>query len=158
MAHSTAILRSLSASTECRPSGACFCSPSRGVVACLPEGVHLVFIGDSTMRYQYLMLAAALTDGTEYVRTHGQQLIFNEHSFCTLTSDCTQSSWGSWTRFFNVTNALLNHKGPAKTAEHCDCYRADCFQPGCMSAWGKNFGLVTENVRACAIPPTAHIL
>lgn len=71
-------------------------------------------IGDSTMRYQYLMLAAALADGTEYTRSHGQQLLFDEHSFC--AHDCTQNSWASWTLFFNVTTALLNRREPENTA------------------------------------------
>ena len=33
---------------------------------CLPTGTHIVFVGDSTLRYQYLMLAYAIAYGREW--------------------------------------------------------------------------------------------
>ena len=118
-------------------NGRCFCSPTTGSVACIPRGTHLVLLGDSTTRYQYLMLAAALVDGIEYTRTNGTDLIYNEHTFCGEAS-CSPRALASWTRFYNLTNAWLNRRSTA--AEFCDCYRHDSYWH-----WGRRMEKIVEN-------------
>ena len=91
-------------------AGACYHTSRSGHVptarVCLPAGTHLVFAGDSTLRYQYLMLAYAVTYGHEWAPARGSVhdaigLIIN-HNF---------------TAFYLETTAML------APYEHCDCFR-----------------------------------
>ena len=40
---------------------------------CIPRHEHIVFVGDSTMRYQFLTLAYALKNGVEYAGGDGHK-------------------------------------------------------------------------------------
>ena len=46
----------------------CFHSFAANRQLCLPANTHLVFLGESTMRFQYLLLAWALLHQVEYSR------------------------------------------------------------------------------------------
>jgi hypothetical protein len=72
---------------------------------CIPRGEHIVMIGDSTMRYQYLSLVYALKYGAENVLDFPHQ---------TITCEKTYADWPT---FFRATNKLLQPN------ELCDCCR-----------------------------------
>lgn len=93
---------------------------------CVPPNEHLVFVGDSTMRYQFLMLAHALGHGSEPVSESVKdgRVLHDE------------TTWGGWPDFFNGTTAMLDLHGRfnGKHAS-CDCFRLDgcCHQaPGVL--------------------------
>ena len=87
--------------TSHNQSGACFRHSSCERDACLPQGTHIVFAGDSTTRYQYLQLSYALRNGVENLND-GFQSINSERSWPSQRS--SQKRWGVFT---NTTNAWL---------------------------------------------------
>ena len=69
---------------------------------------HLVMMGDSLMRYQYMSLVYALKF-EKLVKDKG-------------TEDfCIESTWDSWIRYYNTTNSILQPQ------EQCDCFRPQHF-------------------------------
>lgn len=67
---------------------------------------HIVFVGDSLMRYQYLALAYSLRH--------------NEYLNVTMQPNLVQEKqWLSWQDFYRGTNNMLLPN------EHCDCFRKD---------------------------------
>lgn len=83
--------------------GRCFLHGSTQRV-CIPAGTHIVFIGDSVSRFQYLTLAYALLHGREAVEGRGA------HRLHVLPS------WTNYTAFFRGTSSIVN--------DTCDCSRA----------------------------------
>jgi hypothetical protein len=85
------------------------------VTRCL-RGRHLVFIGDSVARYQYLNLVQFLgTASWSFFAGDGR-----------LTE--SEREWKSWGKFYRGTSArLFGH-------EICDCYRVDASQPDLRGA------------------------
>ena len=82
--------------------------------ACVPAGSHIVFLGCSVLRYQFLMLAYSLFTGREYNRTPGMaDLLYNEDSW---------GGPGGWPRFLEQTTRLFDKEKPHM---RCDCYRAN---------------------------------
>lgn len=77
------------------------------------SGKHIVMIGDSIMRYQYLNLAY------HFVHGHSPDFEFFEKS----------GHWGKyadenfWRKFYNQSNQLLKSDQSKAT---CDCWRAKC--------------------------------
>lgn len=69
------------------------------------RGRHIIFIGDSVTRYQYLNLAQRLTYGT-WTAFHGSSPLSE-----------SEKTWNSWPHFMEQTN--LRFKG----LEICDCFR-----------------------------------
>ena len=69
---------------------------------------HIVMIGDSRMRYQYLSLA--------YFFTHGAFATGNDFSFLINAKQFTEKLAEPWNFWFNKTNHVLKH-------ELCNCYR-----------------------------------
>ena len=85
---------------------------------CLPNGTHLVLMGDSLMRYQYLSLIYGLHFGSPlpaeeighdrseyYTSLHSNITLVNEHRF------------RSWPSFLRGSNCLFH------PYEKCDCHR-----------------------------------
>lgn len=73
-------------------------------LSCL-QGRHLVFIGDSLTRYQYLNLVFFLTTG--------------EKVSPVAPSNENERQWRDWNHFYDGTNARLQGR------EICDCHRWD---------------------------------
>mmetsp|Transcript_46486 Transcript_46486/g.132547 ORF Transcript_46486/g.132547 Transcript_46486/m.132547 type:complete len:343 (+) Transcript_46486:87-1115(+) len=78
-------------------------------------GQHVVMIGDSITRYQYLNLANHIA----YGRAPRQD--FFEHSFDTGVPDMSYA--GFWAAWYNATNHAISS---GEGEEICDCYRKDC--------------------------------
>ena len=75
------------------------------------KGLHIVFIGDSLIHYQYLSLT--------YLFRHGNEI--NEN----MAPSPTEHNWRSWDEMFLGSNAMFF------PFEACDCYRYnDRFDPG----------------------------
>ena len=72
---------------------------------CIPFGSRLLFVGDSTMRYQWIALAHALRHGKLWTQDAPVSIV-NERTFN-----------NSWRDFFHYTTADLAPFG------HCDCFR-----------------------------------
>lgn len=89
---------------------ACFVAASKRF--CLPTGTHIVFLGDSTLRYQYLMLAYAIRHGREW-----QPLAPGSGTASSMHSRLGSVVDHNWTAFYLETTAML------RPYEHCDCYR-----------------------------------
>ena len=86
------------ASAHCAPNNV-----SRDDVAAALDGEHLLFIGDSVTRFQYLSLAYFLETGR----------------WGTTPSMTWRSGWGTWSEYIRGTNAVLGGR------EICDCYRQE---------------------------------
>ena len=87
---------------------------------CLPANTTLVFMGDSTTRYQYLDLVFTLRFRSRRLEALPSSNPLDEHT------------WPSWTAFYNGTNdALQPHE------RVCDCYRRDrrWVGGGCFSCY-----------------------
>lgn len=69
------------------------------------KGHHVVFIGDSLTRYQYLALIHSLQFGTLVTESVFPSIVEERH-------------WMSWAHFYNGTNNLFYPN------EFCDCYRS----------------------------------
>lgn len=75
---------------------------------CLPANTTLVFMGDSTTRYQYLDLVFTL------------RFRSRRHEALPSSNPLDEHTWPSWTAFYHGTNdALQPHE------RVCDCYRRD---------------------------------
>ena len=85
--------------------------------ACL-AGRHIVFIGDSLTRYQYLNLAQRIVLGT-WTAFHGA----TNAAGVKLPLTELERSWPSWAAFMAGTNERLQGN------EICDCYRAEGLGP-----------------------------
>ena len=68
------------------------------------QNKHLIFLGDSLTRYQYLNLLYLLTE-RNYLNNYVEPNVVNEHSY------------SNWTQFYLSTNSLF------APYEYCDCYR-----------------------------------
>ena len=99
---------------------------------CIPAGEHIVFAGDSTMRYQYEHLAYAVRHGHEApmvqrVKRDGAADLLgdvgDERTWEKGGDDYSQSPGGDITfrAFFNASAALIN--------DDCDCFVLHCPQP-----------------------------
>ena len=93
------------------PSGTCQLDDSAfsyNITAEKLANKHLVMVGDSLMRYQYMSLVYALK--------------FEELAADIGSGDvCITYGWGSWLEYYNKSNALLQPQ------EHCDCFRPGSF-------------------------------
>ncbi|KAM3569655.1 hypothetical protein VYU27_008259 [Nannochloropsis oceanica] len=74
-----------------------------GVYTCM-KGKHVVFVGDSVTRYQYLSLVSFLETGTWEEEEEEKSITF-------------KGEWGSWNEYYNLSTSSLNGN------EVCDCYR-----------------------------------
>lgn len=81
---------------------------------------HIVMMGDSLMRYQYISMA--------YILKHRQLLLKTVHP-----NPVEEKQWPSFNDFYLGTNGLLS------PYEKCDCYRGDIYWPY------YNLALVFEN-------------
>ena len=93
---------------------------------CIPAGEHIVFVGDSTMRYQYEHLAYAVRHGHEapavqrVKRDDAADLlgdVGDERSWLQAGDDYSQSPGGDleFRAYFAASDTLLN--------DECDCFR-----------------------------------
>lgn len=121
--------------------GACYLDSLR-LAHCVPRGEHIVFMGDSLTRYQYLALAQSLRDGVE----------LGEAQFPSLVKE---REWDGWMAFFAGTNERLgpNHR--------CDCYREYARPVGSKSIenhyfWHGGVNLTFINVLDKAAPLMGH--
>lgn len=73
------------------------------------KGKHILFLGDSVTRYQYLNLASFLSTGNPI--------------WPTSPSSEVEKEWPSWTAFYQGTNRRMNGQ------EVCDCFRSPIFNP-----------------------------
>ena len=99
-------------SLSCKPGAAtcphdatgCYYDSDR-FLHCVPHGEHIVYMGDSLERFEWLALALSLKRGWEL----GGE----------LPSPLVSSEWPKWSDFFRGTTAML--------APHvrCDCFRRD---------------------------------
>mgnify|MGYP007078257898 CR=1 FL=1 len=123
----------------CAAGSGCFRSSLVAGPLCLPKGSHILFLGDSIHRYQWLTLAYALVYGQEYAgSTDGRDLLHNEKTHCVPFPDGTCRG-SSWTRFLNSTNAALN--APSRGARaFCDCFRSNSYRQ-----WGSRMQHIVEN-------------
>ena len=71
---------------------------------CAPRGEHIVFMGDSLTRYQWLALATSFHRGSQLSETE-------------YPSSVIEREWRHWMQFFNGTNERLQPNG------RCDCHR-----------------------------------
>ncbi|KNC76460.1 hypothetical protein SARC_11039 [Sphaeroforma arctica JP610] len=77
------------------------------------SGKHLIMVGDSRVRYQYLSMAFWLENGYWPPDTYGEG---------DIKSPAKEGLWrdiGGWKQFFSDTNSYLNGE------EECDCFRED---------------------------------
>ena len=81
---------------------------------CLPAGTHIVFVGDSTLRYQYLMLAYAIAYGREW-----QPLTPSSGATPSMQQRLGSNIDHNWTAFYLETTAMLN---TTATHEHDEPY------------------------------------
>eukprot|EP00966_Prymnesium_polylepis_P334937 7390282-Prymnesium_polylepis.2 len=102
-----------------RDAGRCFHSYAANGRLCIPRNTHLLFIGESTMRFQYLLLAWALKHGVEYRDSdqpaNDPRRLYNIYSF----SAGGRRDPPNWRAFLEYTSAAL------RPHEHCDCRRND---------------------------------
>jgi len=96
----------LDARTNLAPAA---CTHNSTWAICIPRGARIVFLGDSTMRYQYLHLVHALRHGTENTYA-GKRSIVSEKTWRTMRQR-------NWFAFFNGTTS------PLAPHEWCSCYR-----------------------------------
>jgi hypothetical protein len=95
------------------------------------DGKRIVFVGDSTVRYQYLELA--------YFLAHGvcpESDLLDEHAF------------DGWKDFYNHTSALLGHTTERyRTTEICLCARSEGWpvEPGTVSE-DRHFSYIDNEV------------
>ena len=95
----------------------CFHSFAANRQLCLPANTHLVFLGESTMRFQYLLLAWALLHQVEYRdRDMDPSDPRRLHSIASFSKGGVNES-KEWSAFLNYSNAVLH------PYEHCDCMR-----------------------------------
>ncbi|KAL1522758.1 hypothetical protein AB1Y20_017730 [Prymnesium parvum] len=82
---------------------ACYLDGLR-VAHCVPNNEHIVFMGDSVARYQWLALAQSLHQGEELSASEFPSIV-------------KEREWLGWMQFFTGTTRRMhpNH--------HCDCYR-----------------------------------
>ena len=83
--------------------GSCYLDVTRRV-HCAPAGEHVVFMGDSVTRYQWLALATSFRRGSELDPAE-------------FPSSVNEKEWPNWKTFFNGTNGRLEPSG------RCDCFR-----------------------------------
>ena len=89
------------------PGATCYWSADR-TSHCIPRGEHVVFMGDSITRYQWVALASSLHRAYEL-------------SAAEYPSQVVEKEWRHWMQFFNGSNARLAPHG------RCDCHRSFCF-------------------------------
>ena len=106
-------------------------------LAGIPSGEHIVMLGDSTMRYQYLNLAFLLKEGRKPAGEE-QRLEFEAGWKCP-DDDCSNLKGGDdvFKAFFNGTMALVG--------DECDCWRDS-----------RSFPIVIEN-RYYSRPAGVHL-
>ena len=86
------------------PGATCYWSADR-TSHCIPRGEHVVFMGDSITRYQWVALATSLHRAYEL-------------SAAEYPSQVVEKEWRHWMQFFNGSNARLAPHG------RCDCHRS----------------------------------
>ena len=69
---------------------------------------HVVMIGDSLMRYQYLSLVYAIKFGVKLTDSQDKNFV-------------RESTWSGWPEFYAMTNKAL------RPEEYCDCYKSKEF-------------------------------
>lgn len=94
----------------CSLKEACFTASDPST--CVPSGSHIVFMGDSVTRYQYLSLAYLLHFGSPIHEDERRGLGPG------AKHPLLESTWESWDEFFDSTTLEL------APHEICDCYRA----------------------------------
>lgn len=84
---------------------------------CIPRGHHLVFMGDSLTRYQYLSLVYGLRHGRPLEAPHigGDTL----RRYVGTSNPLLERTWPSWQEFYDGGSDGL------APYEVCDCFRAD---------------------------------
>lgn len=131
-------------------------------LACIPAREHVVFIGDSLTRYQWLMLALSVAYGKEWddVTEHGGK---QKSGTCAPHDEKTWPGQlgdtdGSWYKFFHGTTAMLRR--PRVSQASCDCcacnrasntsYRTVPSVPCLTSpAWVLHLMWIDRNDRCC---------
>jgi len=90
--------------------GSCYLDATRRA-HCAPAGEHIVFMGDSVTRCQWLSLATSFRRGSELDPAE-------------FPSSVNDKEWPDWKEFFNGTNNRLKSNG------RCDCFRSDALPFG----------------------------
>ena len=88
---------------------------------------HILLIGDSRTRYQYMDLVDALVNGN-FMRCGDDITAVAETRRCKMINERLTS--GGWEKFYVDTNSALEVKGTARqpaSGELCDCYRSSTF-------------------------------
>jgi len=78
---------------------------ARRTAHCAKRGEHIVFMGDSLTRYQWVALAMSFHRGYELSSTE-------------FPSSVIEREWRHWTQFYNGSNARL------EPTTRCDCHRS----------------------------------
>ncbi|KAK9833000.1 hypothetical protein WJX74_003988 [Apatococcus lobatus] len=76
---------------------------------------HVVFVGDSVTRYQYLSLVQFLSQ-KQWMWRYGQG-----PDYCLAL----EGEWPNWSTFYREGNARISNGTDGVAEEKCDCYRAD---------------------------------
>ena len=69
---------------------------------------HIIMVGDSLMRYQYLSLVYAIKFGVRLVDSYSQNFV-------------REKTWSNWPEFYAMTNKML------RPEEFCDCWKSEHF-------------------------------
>ncbi|KAL3156426.1 hypothetical protein ABBQ38_000735 [Trebouxia sp. C0009 RCD-2024] len=75
---------------------------------------HIVFLGDSLTRYQYLSLVYFLSKG-HYMERYGGG---------SSPSLCLEKEWDSWQHFYREGPTILSNATDAEAHEGCDCVKS----------------------------------
>ena len=110
------------------------------------SGKHIVMVGDSLMRYQYLNLAYSLA--------HHRSPDFEFHESEFLKSSASYGKTNTtyafrWKDWYMKTNAALRTE---EAAEFCDCYRTQCSLAGvCDGYENRYFAMPSAGVHFCYV-------
>lgn len=85
------------------------------------DNKHVVFVGDSVSRYQYLNMAYHLThrEAPNFQFFAGAFLNHLQHQ----RREPKHNYFDGWTKYYNETNRILQTN---RSSEVCDCYRLEC--------------------------------
>ena len=89
---------------------------------CAPRGEHIVFMGDSLTRYQWLALAASFHRGVELSSSEYPSLV-------------KEREWRHWMPFYNGSTERLSPNG------RCDCHRSFARPVGSKTVENRYFSL-----------------
>ena len=78
------------------------------------SGKHIVFVGDSLLRYQYMALAYFLSKMKKLEPYGGVP---------GYPSICIESEWMSWPQYYHFSSAILGRAAGGCGTELCDCFR-----------------------------------